>query len=469
MARSLVARLSLLVALIVGASFVLLTTILLRSTSVAFVRTTEMFSQQPSPDALQQRVMDSVRKTYRQSGRSGLQRLAAAPEQFELPPDLAFLIVGSDLKVVASTEAVLRRATVTEQPSGDWHVAVGEAGRANTELQLRRPTGTELRDADGQVFAHLLLLPGPLDQHPGDSFALGVWRSAALWLLAVVGISMLATALVLRWFLRPIDQLTEAAQLMVEGQPPVNMALSGHTEIDRLISAFNAATTAVAQTETMRRQLIADIGHELRTPVTNLRAQLEAVDAGLIVADAELLATLAGEVALLAELVEDFQQLALSDAGQLRLTLEALPLLATLEAIITPMAQCAGAQCCIDVEAHLQVRADAQRLRQVFGNLVENSRRHRSEGLVLSLGAECAGASIKIRFADNGPGIAPADQPHVFERFYRTEKSRNRASGGAGLGLTIAKAIIEAMHGQIRVLPVLDGGAVFEIELPRSD
>jgi two-component system sensor histidine kinase BaeS len=247
------------------------------------------------------------------------------------------------------------------------------------------------------------------------------------------------------------------------------MTLSGHTEIDRLISAFNAATAAIEQTENMRRQLIADIAHELRTPVTNLRGQLEAAAAGLIDADAELLATLDSEVQLLAQLVEDFQQLAVSDAGQLRLTLEPLPLRATLEAIVVPMAQRASADVHLTIDPRLQVQADAQRMRQVFGNLVENAHRHRTEGLMLTLTAERIGSTARIRFADNGPGIAAADQPHVFERFYRAEKSRNRASGGAGLGLTIAKALIEAMRGEIRLLPGTGAGAVFEIELPLCD
>jgi two-component system sensor histidine kinase BaeS len=132
------------------------------------------------------------------------------------------------------------------------------------------------------------------------------------------------------------------------------------------------------------------------------------------------------------------------------------------------MAQRADASCHFLIEPDVQVRADAQRLRQVFGNLFENASRHRGAGLALTLSAACAGQTVRIRVDDNGPGIAPDDQPRVFERFYRAEKSRNRTSGGAGLGLAIAKAIVEAMDGRIRLVPEHQGGAMFEIELPRA-
>lgn len=470
MPRSLVARLTLLVALIVGVAFALLATILLRSTSTEFVRTTELVATQASSDAHEVQLLGAAQTALAAFGVPGLQRIADAPESFKLPADIAFLVIDPDFKVLASTEAVLTRANIRNDPSGGLHIALSENGAAGrAELQLSTPPGAELRDSRGMLVGQVLLLPAPLDEDAGDAFARGVWRSAALGLLVVIAISMFLTALTLRWFLQPIDRLTDAAQVLVEGGRPRPMKPSGHVEIDRLISAFNAATAAIVQTENMRRQLISDIAHELRTPITNLKGQLEAAEAGLIDADADLLETLGAEVQLLAELVEDFQQLAVSDAGQLRLTLESLPLKATLEAIILPMAQRIGADCHLAIDAGLHVQADTQRLRQVIGNLVENAHRHRVEGLRLTLTAERAGSRVRLIFADNGPGVAVADQPHVFERFYRAEKSRNRAGGGAGLGLTIAKALVEAMHGEIRLLAGTDAGARFEVELPLGD
>ncbi len=469
MPRSLVARLSLLVALITGISFVLLVSIWLRSTSLAYVRTTEVLGPQTGRDALQARVLEAARTALLRDGQRGLAVLAGAPKQAGLPADIAFLVLDAELAVVASTESLLQEATVSEGPPGMLTISAGGAGRSGTaELQLSAPRGAELRDAAGEVRARLLLLPGPLDEDPGDHFARGVWRSAAIWLIAVIAISMLLTALALRWFLRPIDRLTTAARAMVDGRQPEPMALSGHSEIDRLIGAFNAASAAIAKTEGLRRQLISDIAHELRTPVTNLKAQIEAAGAGLINNDAELLGTLGGEVEMLVELVEDFQQLALSDAGQLRLSLESLPLAGTIASIVVPMAERIGAEVELDIPVELQVQADHHRLRQVLANLVENSVRHRPEGLRLSIRAEQIDSGIRISFADNGPGIAAVDLPHVFERFYRAEKSRNRASGGAGLGLTIARALIEAMQGQMRCRPTSGQGALFEFELPSA-
>lgn len=467
MPHSLVARLSLLVALIIGVAFVLLLTIQFRSTSAAFVRTTEIVRAEADQTDLQPRVLDAARSAYLRNRRAGLVGLSEEPTRHGLPGDAAFLILAPDLSVLATTETILERARISRLATGMLRIeSIGADPGVEAALQLTMPLGAELRDGGDTLVGYVLVLPARLEEDPGDRFARDVWRSAATWLLAVMAISMLLTALTLRWFLRPIDRLTIAAHALVNGSHPQPMPLSGHSEIDRLIGAFNAASAAVAQTEALRRQLISDIAHELRTPVTNLSAQIEAAGAGLIAADGALLESLGNDVQMLARLVEDFQQLALSDAGQLRLTLETLPLATTIHGIVAPLAERFGAGLALRIPDELQVRADSHRLRQVFSNLVENSVRHCAAQLQLTIHAEPIGPDIRIRFADNGPGISGIDQPHVFERFYRAEKSRNRATGGAGLGLTIAKALIEAMAGRMRCLPDQGQGAVFEIELP---
>jgi two-component system sensor histidine kinase BaeS len=176
------------------------------------------------------------------------------------------------------------------------------------------------------------------------------------------------------------------------------------------------------------------------------------------------------ETELLQRLIDDFQELAVSDAGQLQINAQSLSLRETLTNILVPLTQPIAATFKMQVPDSLVILADEQRIRQVLGNLVENAARHQPTELVISVVATRSGDRVVIRFTDNGPGIAKVDQPHIFERFYRAEKSRNRASGGSGLGLPIVQAIMEAMGGSIRFVdsPGQASGAEFELSFPAS-
>jgi signal transduction histidine kinase len=269
--------------------------------------------------------------------------------------------------------------------------------------------------------------------------------------------------------LAPIDWLTAAARELQSGKMPDRIASVKDSEFRALIDAFNAAIEAIARTEKVRKQLIADIAHELRTPVTNIKGQLEAHEAGLISEDAEFVTTLKGENRLLERLVEDFQQLAISDAGQLKVNLQSMPLAEIVRNILEPMAEAANATVVVAVPEMLHVFIDEERFRQVLLNLWENAVRHQPDKLTVTVTAEGPDPYwATLVFQDNGPGIAAEDRPYVFERFFRAEKSRNRALGGAGLGLTIVKGLLEAMGGRIE-LADRDGGAAFAVTLVRVD
>jgi two-component system sensor histidine kinase BaeS len=245
--------------------------------------------------------------------------------------------------------------------------------------------------------------------------------------------------------------------------------MSGPPEFAELGRAFESAAHAIAGTERLRRQVIADVGHELRTPVTNLRAQLEAMQQGLVPADADALQALLVETRLLQRLVEDFEELTLADAGRVKLHLQVLPLRETLADILAPLADAAGARWRVDGPRDRWVTADEERLRQIVANLIENAARHRPVDLQVDVvvhGIDARTASFLFR--DNGPGVAAADIPHVFERFYRADRSRSRTTGGSGLGLAITRGLVEAMGGTIRYDGHPGAGAAFVVTLPRA-
>ncbi|MEM9531347.1 MAG: HAMP domain-containing sensor histidine kinase [Pseudomonadota bacterium] len=304
----------------------------------------------------------------------------------------------------------------------------------------------------------------------GREFAQRVWKRAAWSLLAVVTLAIALTIWILRRSLRPISLLTRASEALNEGLIPT-LPVPGRTstEFQALFGAFEAATTTMAETEVIRRHLISDITHELRTPVTNIRGQLEALDARLIEPDGEFIQTLQYEARLLERLVEDFQQIQTFDAGTLRLRLQPIPLAEAVENILAPLLDHANATADFDLSPDLTVLADEERLRQVLVNLFENSAREKPEGLHIGVRGERSDTGVRFSFEDNGPGIAAVDQPHVFKRFFRVEKSRNRATGGSGLGLTIVKGLLEAMDGSIRYLSREGAGAVFEMTLPSPE
>jgi two-component system sensor histidine kinase BaeS len=272
---------------------------------------------------------------------------------------------------------------------------------------------------------------------------------------------------VVRRALAPVDRLTQAARALQAGRVPERVRVTGPSEIAGLAEAFDAASEAIAGTERLRRQVIADVGHELRTPVTNLRAQIEAMQQGLTAPDAGALASLQAETRLLERVVDDFQQLTLSDAGRLSLNLQVWPLRETLEAIVAPLAAHAGAAWRVDGPAEVCARVDEERLRQVVSNLVENAVRHRPVGLELTVVVRREDPDrVAFEFSDNGPGVADADVPHIFERFYRAATTRGPAAGGSGLGLAIARGLVEAMGGSIRYTNAAAGGATFIVTLP---
>ncbi len=234
----------------------------------------------------------------------------------------------------------------------------------------------------------------------------------------------------------------------------------------------------IQRAEMLRRNLIADIAHELRTPLTVMRGNLRALLDDVYPLDKGEIATLYEETDMLNRLVDDLRELARADAGQLNLDIEAVDTRNLLDTTLSNFAIAAESQGVqIDLESAdnlLPVRADAGRMTQILLNFLSNALRHAPGGSVKVsarvLPAEPGNQpTVCISVADNGEGIRPEDLPHIFDRFYRADKSRARSSGNSGLGLAIAKAWVEAMGGKIGAESVYGKGSRFWFALPVAD
>ncbi|HEV7215888.1 MAG TPA: HAMP domain-containing sensor histidine kinase, partial [Chloroflexota bacterium] len=295
-------------------------------------------------------------------------------------------------------------------------------------------------------------------------------RSLALAAL-VGGLLALLLALVLSArILRPVQALTAAAREMARGDLAQRVPVRGHDELGVLARAFNAMADSVARAERLRRTMLGDVAHDLRTPLTSIDGYLEAIEDGLVRPTPEVISGLRGDVVLLKRLVEDLQELAQAEAGQLHFDRRPLDLAAILQqaaAALLPQARAKGVHLEVDAPAALPLAlADAQRVGQVVRNLLQNAVTATPSGGRVTVSA--GGDPLEVRVADTGIGIPPDHLPNVFERFYRVDPARNRTTGGSGLGLAIVKQLVEQQGGRVAAESRVGQGSVFQFTLPQA-
>lgn len=293
---------------------------------------------------------------------------------------------------------------------------------------------------------------------------------AVLWsMLLVAAASLVAAALLSRQLIAPLRQLTGAAEAMADGDLSQRVDVHSPDEVGELGRAFNKMASDLQMAEAQRRQLTADIAHELRNPLSVIRGNLEAIDDGVYPADGEHLAPIYEETMLLQRLVEDLRLLSLVDTGQLplvRTDVDLSKLLGGVADSARAAAQERRISVKLDVPSEtLVVEGDTDRLRQVVSNLVSNALRFTPVGGVITLSARRANGRMRIAVSDTGKGISAEDLPRIFDRFYRGDPARDRASGGSGLGLAIARALVQAHDGTIHVESVIGQGTTFTVEL----
>ncbi|QUF04536.1 HAMP domain-containing histidine kinase [Actinosynnema pretiosum subsp. pretiosum] len=294
------------------------------------------------------------------------------------------------------------------------------------------------------------------------------WRVAAA-AGAIALAAVVVTALACARIIRPLRELTTAAHRMSLGGDTEPLAVRGRDEIARLTEAFNTMAQARARLEGLRKAAVSDTAHELRTPLSNIRGWLEAAEDGVTDRDPELIALLLKEALALQHIVDDLQDLAVADAGGLRLTVSPQPLTTVLDrlrAAHETTATRAGITLTTSAPDTLTAEADPVRLRQVLDNLVANAVRHVPPGGRVEVTAERDGDEAVITVTDTGTGITPEDLPHVFDRFWRAEKSRSRRTGGSGLGLAIVRKLVEAHGGTVSATSEPGAGSIFTVRLP---
>jgi two-component system OmpR family sensor kinase/two-component system sensor histidine kinase BaeS len=421
----------------------------------------------------------------------------------ELFPAAQYTVVDTNSRVVASSAA--------DQP----------VGRVLPKREVNR--GAPIK-AHGKQVGTLLLSAGPPVAPPAAPVAPAAIRRQPAFVFSVLrgfliaggGLVMLllvGSALLARWFNRPIRRLQAASLALATGQLNVHVTGSRVRELDDLATSFNSMAATLSESDQQRRQMTADIAHELRTPITIIKGRLEGIQDGVYEATPDQIENLVHETVLLERLVDDLRVLALAEAGQLPLYPEPTEPRELLDRAAQTFAEQAAAQ---DVTLHVDandylplVAVDPQRMAQVLSNLVSNALRYTPPGGRITL---CANATVEdketrrqgdketrgrggeliddsrwtmaeshgrlssvvgrpssvvlLTVSDTGSGIAPADLPHIFDRFWRTDRARTRGSGGSGLGLAIARQIIVAHGGSIRAESADGCGTTISIVLP---
>ncbi|MFI1031755.1 sensor histidine kinase [Streptomyces sp. NPDC020951] len=298
--------------------------------------------------------------------------------------------------------------------------------------------------------------------------------AAAPTVAVAVGVALgviLGALLLSRAVLRPVRAMTLAAEGLGEGDLGRRVPVSGRDEIAQLGGAFNRMADSIQAGEERQRRLTSDIAHELRTPLANLRGYLEALRDGIVEPTPDLLASLHEEALLQQRIVDDLQDLALAEAGALTYHRTEVDLRELLEAgrrAHRAQAEAAGIALELEAPRPVYVTADPDRLRQVVGNLVGNALRATALGGTVTLALSPHGEPAVVEVRDTGTGIPAEDLPRLFDRFWRADAARGRATGGSGLGLSIARQIVTDHRGTIEVRSTVGAGTTFTVVLPTT-
>jgi len=322
-------------------------------------------------------------------------------------------------------------------------------------------------------FGTLYLIPKSSSEVNFESFQLLVKSIGRyfLWggLIAII-IALILTYFFSRRILSPVRALTKAANQLGSGDFTQRVDVKGNTELDQLGTTFNTMVDNLGRAEELRKNMVADIAHELRNPLANIKGYLEAALDGLIETNEDTIRKLDEEATLLARLVDDLQELSLAEAGELKLERETGSIGKIIETT-TQMMQTKASQKGVNLEFTLhedlpEISIDIHRISQVLHNLIENAITATPAGGTISVSAQQIEDYIEVKVTDTGEGIPKNDLDNIFERLYRVDKSRARATGGTGLGLTIARRLIEAHGGKITAESELGKGSCFKFTIP---
>ncbi|OCQ94222.1 two-component sensor histidine kinase [Nostoc sp. MBR 210] len=296
------------------------------------------------------------------------------------------------------------------------------------------------------------------------------WRSSTIWsvIVGTTAAGGLSYWVSKRIMLR-LTEMEQITQKFAAGELQARLPLSDIPELNRLGTSFNRMAASLEGVEARRRELIGDMTHELRTPLTVVRGYLEELADGVIEPSPEIYRRLVKETRRLERLVNDLQELSKAEAGYLPIKIQPINLHPLLESLVERFSEQLledGPVLHLDFPAQLpMVLADVDRTEQVLVNLLGNAIRYTTKGKI-TLQAWTEASKLWIAVIDTGIGISPEDLPHVFERFWRADQSRDRHSGGTGIGLTISRHLVELQGGKIQVESELGTGSKFRFSLP---
>lgn len=310
------------------------------------------------------------------------------------------------------------------------------------------------------------MMPPP----PRSDFSTRVNRAIFWAALGATAVSLIIGVVLARSLTRPIQEITQATQAVAQGDLEQQVPVRSDDELGRLATSFNQMSADLAQSRDLRRQMTADIAHDLRTPLSLILGHAEALSDGVLPPTPETFDVIHDEARRLNRLVEDLRLLSLAEAGELPLAVRPVPPQSLLERALTahaPAAQQKQIELTLDASPNLpEVVVDPDRMAQVLDNLLANGLRYTPENGRIQLSARQNHATVQLKVQDSGPGMDATELAHVFDRFYRGDRSRQRHEGGSGLGLAIAKSIVVAHNGRIWAESAPGQGATFIIELP---
>lgn len=335
---------------------------------------------------------------------------------------------------------------------------------------LRRSIAIEV---DGDPVGYLLvgeLVSSELPQNSAEyAFLRNINRATIVSALIAALIALLAGIVLARTIARPVRQLTSATHRLAQGELGTQVDVRSSDEIGELAEAFNQMSADLARSTQMRRQMTADIAHDLRTPLSVLMGYTEALNDGKLRGSRDIYGVMYKEAMQLNHLISDLRTLSLADAGELYLTRRpSVPRDLLEHAALAHLAQAqeAGIELAVETADPLPlIDVDPERIAQVLGNLVSNALRYTPRGGRVTLAAEPNGRGVLLSVADTGRGIPPENLPFIFDRFYRGDKARQQ-DGSSGLGLAIARSIVVAHAGEITVHSTVGEGTTFFIMLP---
>lgn len=413
-------------------------------------------------------------------------RFTATNDRYSLMDTLEdYYLAHGSWKDIESAELLLRFPTPHDNPPRRPYNALtvtdqfGKVIRAGSDSRLgdhlpasEFQRGTPIQ-VNGDTVGYLIFSPPPFDEDsPERNFLIRTTQFLMYGALAATGIALLLGTVLSRSLTSPIRELTQATHAVSQGDLSQQVPVRSNDELGELAQAFNKMSNELSRSVNARKQMTADIAHELRTPLSLILGHAEAVHDGVLPPTRENFEIIREEANRLEHLVNDLRILSLADAGELAITpqtIEPERLLQEVASLYQVQTQRKNITLDLDIVAPLPtVEVDPGRMTQVLTNILDNALRHTPEGGKITLSARAVRDQVELAVQDSGPGLKSEDLERIFNRFYRTDASRQREDGGSGLGLAIAKSIVQAQGGQVSAVSEEGKGLKVIVMLPKS-